>query len=97
VFTGRIFTAKQAKENLLVDQLGFIEDAIDRAIELANLDKQSVRVVKYRRTVGRMEQLLFGAQNRKQPLDLAALLELAAPRAYYLCTWMPGLASGARQ
>ena len=35
VFTGRIFTAKQAQENLLVDQLGFVEDAIDRAIELA--------------------------------------------------------------
>jgi protease-4 len=96
VFTGRIFTAQQAKANLLVDRLGFIEDAIDRAIELANLDKDAVRVVKFHRPVGLMEQLLFGAQSRKQPIDLAALLDLTSPRAYYLCTFMPGLNSGPR-
>lgn len=95
VFTGRIFTAKQAKENLLIDRLGFIEDAIDRAIELAGLDKQNVRVVKYHRPLGLMEQVFLGTQNRQRSLDLSALLELNVPRAYYLCTWAPGLTSGA--
>jgi protease-4 len=89
VFTGRIFTAKQALENKLVDKLGFVEDAVDRAIELAGLDKQNVRVVKYHRTQGLMEQLLYGPQSRRQQLDLAALLELSVPKAYYLCTWLP--------
>ncbi len=92
VFTGRIFTAQQAKANLLVDRLGFIEDAIDRAIELANLNKDDVRVIKFHRPVPIMEQLLMGgSQSRKQALDMSALLDLASPRAYYLCTFMPGV------
>jgi protease-4 len=96
VFTGRIFTAKQAQENLLVDKLGFIEDAIERAIELASLDKSDVQVVQYRRPLGAMELLLFGSQNRAAKLDLASLVDATVPRAYYLCTWMPALAGLAR-
>lgn len=91
VFTGRIFTAKQAKENLLVDRLGFVEDAIDRAIELAKLKKDNVRVVKYKRQSGVFEALLFGQQDARPQLDLAALADLSVPRAYFLCTWLPGL------
>ena len=37
----------QSKDKGLVDELGFIEDAIDRAIELASLDKENVRVIRY--------------------------------------------------
>jgi len=92
VFTGRIFTAKQAKENLLVDQLGFVEDAIDRVITLAKLDKDHVQAVKYHKPVGLLDQMLFGGgQSRKQPFDATALLELTVPRAYYLCSWLPGI------
>jgi protease-4 len=98
VFTGRIFTAKQAQENLLVDQLGFIEDAIDRALELANLDRESTRVVEYKKPVGALDVLLFGSQSqgRARQLDLAALADLTVPRPYYLCTWMPVLAGLSR-
>jgi protease-4 len=91
VFTGRIFTAKQALDNRLVDRLGFVEDAIDRALELAHLDKSEVRVVKFQRQTGLLESMLFGTQSHKQPIDLAALINLTAPRAYYLCTGMPGM------
>jgi protease-4 len=91
VFTGRIFTAKQAQENLLVDRLGFVEDAIDRAIELAKLDKYKVRVVKYEQSSGLLQRALFGAEGRKSSLDLGALWDLAVPRAYYMCTCLPGL------
>ncbi len=91
IFTGRIFTAKQAQENLLVDRLGFVEDAIDRAIELAKLDKYQVRVVKYEQSAGLIQRALFGAEGRKPPVDLSALWDLAVPRAYYMCTWLPGL------
>ena len=34
--TGQIFTAKQALEHGLVDKIGFVEDAIARAAELAS-------------------------------------------------------------
>jgi protease-4 len=96
VFTGRIFTAKQAKENGLVDQLGFIEDAVSRAIELAGLEKEHVRVVKYTRPVGLMEQMLYGPQSRARGIDLAALLSLSSPKAYYLFSWIGDEAIGSR-
>jgi protease-4 len=98
VFTGRIFTAKQAQENLLVDRLGFVEDAIDRAIELAGLERDHTQVVKYKKPVGALDQFLFGsgAASRQKQLDLATLVDLTAPRAYYMCTWMPALAGIAK-
>jgi protease IV len=91
VFTGRIFTAKQALDNHLVDRLGFVEDAIDRALELAGLDKENTKVVKFHREQGIFEQLFLGSESRKQRFDLASLLELATPQAYYLSTWLPTL------
>ncbi len=89
VFTGRIFTAGEAQRNHLVDELGFIEDAITRAIELAALKPSDVRVVKYQKPVNVLEQALFGPSSRSAKLDLASILDLAAPRAYYLCTLWP--------
>jgi protease-4 len=97
VFTGRIFTAKQARENLLVDKLGFVEDAIGRAVELANLEKDAVQAVRYKRPASAMD-LFLGSQSRapRIDIDLTSLAELTVPRAYYLCTWMPALAGLAR-
>ena len=46
--TGEIFAAPVAAENGLVDEIGFIEDAIDRVLELAGLDKSTTRVVRYK-------------------------------------------------
>lgn len=40
---GRVWTGKQAKENGLVDELGSLEDAIEAAAGLANLDNYKVR------------------------------------------------------
>ncbi len=93
VFTGRIFTAKQAQENLLVDRLGFVEDAVDRAVELASLDRKNVKVVQYQKPVGALDQVLFGPQGKSPQLGLASLLDWTVPRAYYLCTFLPALAS----
>ncbi len=88
--TGQIYTADQAVKNGLIDKIGFIEDAIDQAIELAKVDKDAVKVVKYK-AEPKLSDVLFG-QTRVQPsLDLAALLESTTPRAYYLCTWLPAL------
>jgi protease IV len=93
--TGQVFTAQQALENGLIDRVGFIEDAIDRAIHLARLDKAKVRVVRYR-AEPRLSDILFGEARVQPVVDLAALLESTTPRAYYLCTWLPALAGSAK-
>jgi protease IV len=89
--TGQVFTAKQALENGLIDKIGFIEDAIDRAISLAHLNKNDVKVVKYK-SEPRLSDILFGQSRVEPQFDLAALLEVTTPRAYYLCTWLPAMA-----
>lgn len=98
VATGQVFTTRQALANGLVDKEGFIEDAIDRAIALAGLDKDQTKAVKYKRSAGLTDLLLSSAHSRSAPTSgvsqLATLLELTSPRAYYLCTWLPPLLVG---
>ncbi len=91
VFTGRIFTAPHAKRVGLVDELGFIEDAIKRAAELAKLDEEKVRVVKYKKSGGVFEALIGG--ETAHGFDPAALLELTSPKAYYMYSVVPQLLS----
>ena len=86
--TGEIFTANQALENGLIDEIGFIEQAIDRAIELAGLDKTEVRVMRYNRPVS-LFSLSGLAQSRPSKFDVTALLEMSTPRAYYMWTSLP--------
>jgi protease-4 len=92
IATGQIFSAKQAKKLGLVDKLGFVEDAVDRAIELAGLDDANVRVVKYRKPRGLFDDVIGLQTGRAGSIDLGTLLDLTAPRAYYLCTWLPAVA-----
>jgi protease-4 len=89
VATGQVFTTHQALASGLVDKEGFVEDAIDRVIELAGLNKEHVRAVKYKHLGGILDMLDIHARARTtSPLsDLAAFLDLATPRAYYLCTY----------
>ncbi len=89
--TGEIFTAAQAQRHRLIDQIGFIEEAIERAIELAGLDKRRVRVVEYRWPPSLVDDIVGIQQARNQPFDTAALLDLTAPRAYYLATFLPAI------
>ena len=93
--TGQVFTANQALQNGLIDEIGFIEKAIDRAIELAKLDAKDVKVVKYR-AEPRLATLLFGQGEARKSIDLSVLLDSTTPRAYYLCTWLPILAGSAK-
>lgn len=93
VATGQVFTTHQALATGLVDKEGFVEDAIDRAIELAHLDKHKVKAVKYKHLGGIFDLLDMRARSRTASGigELAAFLDLATPRAYYLCTWLPDL------
>ena len=84
--TGEIFTALQAEQYGLVDEIGFIEDAIDRALQLAGLEADRVRVVQYQRPASLMNLVGF-AQASEQNHPLYAVLEMSIPRAYYLATF----------
>jgi len=92
IATGQVFDTDQALANGLVDKQGFIEEAIDRAVVLAGLDKTKTKVVKYKRPFALFEGLMASQGSRARAPDLQAVLDLAAPRAYYLCTWLPILA-----
>ncbi|QDU25192.1 Putative signal peptide peptidase SppA [Anatilimnocola aggregata] len=96
--TGEIFSADQAVKHGLVDKIGFLEDAVARALELAKLEKDSVRVVKYKRPaslfdIGAMAKAQQGSANISA---LTGLLEMSTPRAYYLFSAFPTLAASKR-
>ena len=93
--TGRIFTAEQAQKLKLVDKIGFLEVAINRAAELAGREPSTLRCVHYEEPPSSLKMLL-GAKSDVLPsskIDLSAVLDLTAPRAYYLCTWLPAVLS----
>lgn len=86
---GRIYTGKQALENGLVDQLGYIDDAITLAKEIAGL--KDAKIIKYKRTLnlaeifaGSMDNL-FG--NRTVTIGIhASTTDDDFPRFMYLWT-----------
>ena len=88
--TGQIYSAGQAKTQGLVDRIGFLDDAVKRAIELARLSPADVHVVRYRRDVDLLGALL---QSNARGPDLASLLQASTPQAYYLYTSLPPLAA----
>ncbi|MBN2293898.1 MAG: signal peptide peptidase SppA [Pirellulales bacterium] len=90
--TGQVFNAVQAEKDGLVDKIGFVEDAIERAIELANVAKDNVMVVKYKREAS-LASIIMGGNSSAGQIDLAAILDAATPRGYYLCTWLPAAVS----
>ncbi len=91
VTTGQVFTAQQAIKLGLVDKIGFLEDAISRATTLAGLSEDSVRAVQYKQPQGIFDDLLGGATQARSFNTLEMVVELATPRAWYLCSWWPML------
>lgn len=59
---GRIYSGRQALDNGLVDALGNLQDAIDKAAELGGIS-DAPRIVEYERTPS-LSQLLFGFSSR---------------------------------
>jgi protease-4 len=94
VATARVFTAGEAKDLGLVDCVGYLEDAVQKAASLAGLPKDA-RVVSYRRSYAPnatyYQQATAQAEERGMALVNLDLEALAPPPAgmYYL--WTPGL------
>lgn len=93
--TGEIFTASQAVQHKLVDKIGFLEDAIDRALELASLSKDKTRVVRYKRPLSLLGGWGMASESRLAAGrgELGMLLDLATPRAWYLMAGWPAVLS----
>lgn len=83
---GRIYTGKQAIEKGLVDQLGYLEDAINATKKLAGLTEATI--VRYEKHYGLSD--LFGLMSRKLfqtntiRLDISQLQERGDTRPVYL-------------
>jgi protease IV len=88
--TGQVFTAKQAKERKLIDQIGFVDDAVQSLKERLQLTK--VRVVSYESPPNFVERLISSSEAAKPEAQWNAVLQSAVPRAYYLFTSLPGIA-----
>ncbi len=87
--TGQIYTADQAKENGLVDEIGYVPDAIDNL--KTQLGLEEARVVSYQFPVSLME-LVAGSMEAEQPAaQWRDLLEATVPQAMYLCSWAPAI------
>jgi protease IV len=93
--TGEIFSAERAKQNGLVDEIGFLEDAIARAAKLAAVPEKNLRVVEYRRPVSFMDFGVFAAfpEAPSRANRMEAMLEMTIPRAFYLASTVPPLLS----
>ena len=94
--TGEVFTANKALQYGLIDRIGFVEDAIQRAIELArqkntSLDPNNIRVVRYETAAGLLDFIPLIRSQQAPDGTLEALLELSIPRRYYLSTTLPAL------
>lgn len=94
--TGQLYTADQALKKGLIDGIGYLEDAVGQAIKLAGLDAKKTKVVRYKQEPSLSSILLGGQSRTPASLDLEALLEMTTPKAYYLASWLPGLAGAAK-
>jgi protease-4 len=91
---GRVYDAKQALENKLIDQIGYIEDAIDLAKKEAGIDR--ARVIMYHRPFGHKNNIYSQAGIAPSAggntfnlinLDMGSITQKMGVRFMYI--WLP--------
>jgi len=82
--TGEIFTANDAVANGLIDKIGFLDDAIERAGRLANIVEREYKVIQYKPKLSFMDALLEGRASN-QLVSGKTMFEMTTPRIYLLC------------
>lgn len=94
VATARIFLAEDALEKGLIDEIGYLPEAIDKAKQMAGIDEDS-RVVVYRRSEFPDDNIYNSLQmreGRRTPLvDLGLPPELTRHLTGFYYLWHPGL------
>lgn len=89
---GRIYTANQALANGLIDEIGYVDDAVAKARKLAGVTR--ARTVMYHKPLGYKENIYsqspanpaVGTQVNLVNISAAGLLDLAQPQILYLWT-----------
>ena len=81
--TGRIFTANDALANELIDKIGFLDDAIERAGKLADLGT-SYKAIRYKPKLSVMEAMLE-SRAPNTVLSGKTFSEISTPKIYLLC------------
>lgn len=92
--TARIFLARQALDMGLIDEIGYLPDAIDKAKKMAGLPDTS-RVVVYRRSRFPDDNVYNSVQMRtsgRRLLDLGLPEDLTRNLTGFYYLWSPGLA-----
>ena len=84
---GSIYHANEALENKMIDEIGYIEEAIDLAKLLADID--DARVVEYEEQFSFASLLHAEAKTILPKLDRTTLRELSTPEL--MCLWDAGL------
>jgi protease-4 len=83
VADGKVYTAQEAVRNRLVDQLGYLDDAIRDAQGRAKLD--SVRVIRYQKPLSLSDVLMsMSAPRQGLTLDAETVLRLQTPQMLFL-------------
>ncbi len=78
---GGIFGAEEAKKEKLIDEIGYLDDAIEMVKKMAKIEK--ARVVQYRRPFSLAGFLSYRKSNFLK-IDRATLYELSTPQILYL-------------
>jgi len=90
VTTGRIFLAKEALEKHLIDQIGYLEDAIERAASLAGLAEDKYHAVRYEPPKSLMDVMIgmkadkIAGTDSQMAVAAELLNDIASPKMYYL-------------
>jgi len=90
---GRVYTADEALANGLVDKIGYPQDAVDWAKEMAGIER--ARVVMYSRPAG-YKPNIYSSSNADKTLS-GALINVEVPEwlnsggAHFLYLWQPGV------
>ena len=84
--TGQIYTANQAIENHLADEIGYTEDAINALASSLNL--KEFDAFEYRSTPGLVD-LILGSEATPPKTIADQILQASVPQAMYYASWNP--------
>jgi protease-4 len=82
--TGQIYTARDAKSNGLIDEIGYEEDAIEALKQKLGLTK--ARIVTYQTPLTLVDAILGSKAGDPTP-SWQTLVDATVPRAMYFCSW----------
>ena len=80
---GSIYWANEALKEKLIDDIGYLDDAIDKVKSLAGIEK--AQVIEYRRPFS-LSDILGAKANAALKIDKKILYELSVPQVLYLWT-----------